>query len=165
MAMCCGGKPVVTSEVCDMTTGDEKLRWSADYELGFPMIDGEHRYLVELVGRASEAIERQDADETLSLVNRFVAACQFHFSHEEQVMRDIEFDGIERHIAYHRKLLHYADAVLEQCEAASELASIREHFEALCECLLDDVINGDKEFLPHLEAKGKVVVSGSSDNT
>ena len=148
-----------------MTTGDERLHWSTDYELGFSRIDGEHRYLVELVGRASEAIGRQDIDETLSLVNRFVAACQFHFLHEEQVMRDIEFDGIERHIAYHRKLLRSADAVLEQCEAASELGPIREHFEALCECLLDDVINGDKEFLPHLEARGKVVVSGRRDST
>ena len=52
MVMCCGGKPVVTSEVCDMTTGDERLCWSADYELGFSMIDGEHQVADDAAGIA-----------------------------------------------------------------------------------------------------------------
>ena len=134
----------------------DKLEWLTSYEIGYPLIDGEHRYLFDLVRRASIAIEQHDVTETLSLVGRFVAACQYHFLHEEEVMRDIGFDGIERHVAYHRKLLRYANDLLEGCEVARDIGVMKRHFTALRDCLLDDVISGDREFLPYLNEKGLV---------
>lgn len=138
-----------------MTPNDQALfQWSDAYELGFSRIDGEHRYLVKLIGDAIGALDDEAEDDVGDLVTRFVEACRYHFFSEEQLMRDIGYDHVEIHVQYHTKLLEMADVLARRCAEDHDATALKGDVVALAKCLLDDVISGDKSLLPYLERKG-----------
>lgn len=109
------------------------------------MIDADHHKLVSIANRVAEVLNNGDAVYAVGLMQHFVDVARAHFDKEEELMRDIGFRGIDTHIHYHQVLLSSAANVMAQCESGTDLEMIRESFEVLASCLLDDVVSGDKE--------------------
>lgn len=130
----------------------ESRPWRSEYEIGHAMIDADHRKLVELANRVAEVLNKGDARYAVGLMQHFVEVAREHFDKEEALMRDIRFKGIDAHVRYHDLLLSSAAAVMAQCEAGNDIELIRESFEMLANCLLDDVISGDRELSSVLPA-------------
>lgn len=126
--------------------------WRPEYEIGHEMIDNDHRKLLELANRVGEAINARDAKRAVALMQHFVEVARTHFTREEALMRDIKFERFDAHVRYHQVLLSSASNVMTQCASGTDLELVRESFEMLANCLLDDVISGDKELRPHLRA-------------
>lgn len=135
-----------------MQTPVRRASWSKSYELGFDILDCDHKNLVEIVNRVARAIESGDLGKTLALMHHFADTARAHFTQEEALLRDSGFRNLERHVTYHERLLSNADTIMRSCEATRDLVCTRECFESLVDCLLDDVIRGDMEFKAHLSA-------------
>ena len=126
--------------------------WCSEYEIGHAMIDADHHKLVELANRVGEVLNDGDAKYAVGLMQHFVEVAREHFNKEEELMRDIRFRQIDAHVRYHKLLLSSAANVMTQCEAGSDIDLIRDSFEVLANCLLDDVISGDRELRSVLPA-------------
>ena len=130
----------------------ESRPWRSEYEIGHAMIDADHRKLVEIANRVAEVLNKDDARYAVVLMQHFVEVAREHFGKEEALMRDIRFNGIDAHVRYHQLLLSSAASVMAQCESGKDIELIRESFEMLANCLLDDVISGDRELRSVLPA-------------
>lgn len=126
--------------------------WRSEYEIGHAMIDADHRKLVEIANRVAEVLNNGDARYAVVLMQHFVEVAREHFDKEEALMQDIRFKGIDAHVRYHQLLLSSASSVMAQCEAGNDIELIRESFQVLAKCLLDDVISGDRELRSVLPA-------------
>ena len=83
-----------------------KRRFVLDDQLrvGFGEIDGDHAKLFELIENFEESIRAQDHDEMALNLKELFGYTIWHFSHEEQLMRDTEYPLFEQHLQEHEAL-------------------------------------------------------------
>ena len=83
------------------------LAWdNARHAVGIASIDRQHRELMDMVNDFSEEIAHGcDYEKVLQKIEQVLIFTEDHFSHEEQLMRDHGFPGLERHAVEHAALL------------------------------------------------------------
>ena len=82
------------------------IEWSAQYETGDPVIDEQHRNLVEIVNKFEAASRKGKARRILDEILRdLVGYTQEHFTAEEAIMAEAGYDKLKLHKAQHRQLL------------------------------------------------------------
>ncbi|WP_006747941.1 diguanylate cyclase [Thioalkalivibrio paradoxus] len=90
-----------------------ELAWDSDFASGHPVIDGEHRRLFDLANRVlAEALaSHSEPDRLASAVSALVTEVERHFRHEEQILEQCAFPGLQGHRNAHRALLRRAREV------------------------------------------------------
>lgn len=82
------------------------IKWSEEFLTGIESIDIQHRRLVDLINKFEEAGRRGRDSRTMSeILNQLLGYTQEHFAHEEKLMAENGYPGIEGHRARHRQLL------------------------------------------------------------
>jgi hemerythrin-like metal-binding protein len=76
--------------------------WNPQLAIGDPTIDGQHRSLVELIGRIEEGANGKDA----LTIRAAVEYAATHFKAEEDLMGRTGFPGLKAHAALHARLNH-----------------------------------------------------------
>jgi hemerythrin len=79
--------------------------WDVSFEVGDPVLDAQHRHIVDLINALNQAADgegSQTADLLVDYIGRFM---QVHFETEEAVLRRIEFSELSLHAAEHQRLL------------------------------------------------------------
>jgi len=82
-------------------TGPESKLWSPDFELGIPIIDGQHRNLVHHLELLLEGITKAKGDDVLPCLGFLQKYTVEHFATEERFMRQHGFTGLDAHAAQH----------------------------------------------------------------
>ncbi|NYZ16810.1 hemerythrin family protein [Azospirillum sp. RWY-5-1] len=83
------------------------MDWGESFDVGDPVIDHEHRMLLDLFRSLAEPEAPTDTATLRARLDELVAlACQ-HFDHEDALMRRLHYPGIREHQEEH-------DALLEQ---------------------------------------------------
>ena len=91
------------------------LEWRPDWETGNPILDEEHRSLLELSNRLMDlSLSGAAAAEVRSGVDALLDRAAAHFSHEEQLLEEVGFPEAAEHAKLHRDLVHEAQALKEQ---------------------------------------------------
>lgn len=86
-----------------------QLTWRAAYQSGNHEIDSEHRELFNLSNRLFQAALCPDQMEQLPvLLERGLTSIELHFAHEEQLLGECGYPGLDEHAALHRTLLEHA---------------------------------------------------------
>jgi hemerythrin len=81
------------------------ITWREQYRVGVPLIDAEHRYLFDLINEFHDAYgSGRTPREVLTLLTRLVAYAETHFQHEEALMRQARYPGLEQQQREHEKL-------------------------------------------------------------
>ncbi len=92
------------------------------YEIGVPQIDAQHKEIFELLDQlrklTSEDNDRQRARNCRALLHLLLEQTRVHFEQEEDYMRSIGYNGIERHSAQHTLILSFVECVMQQIEEA-----------------------------------------------
>lgn len=91
------------------------IEWSESLEIGDPVVDSEHRYMVHLINNLHE----QYIGGTLggSLAKVFTHLAQYvrvHFENEESLMAAIGYPDLQKHRKEHRQLLEQSMALSEK---------------------------------------------------
>ena len=82
------------------------INWTDAFTTGIESIDDQHRHLVDLVNKFEEASRRGKGSRVMSdILNDLAGYTQEHFAHEERIMRESGYPGLEKHMARHRSLL------------------------------------------------------------
>ncbi len=81
------------------------IAWTDRLATGNSVIDHQHMHLISLVNELNDAAAQQGDEATIrAILLEFVRYCRVHFAAEEELMRSVEFPGLEAHISQHAEL-------------------------------------------------------------
>ena len=83
----------------------ERIEWSARYEVGIEVIDGQHRHLLELVNRLGDELRgARDPDSLTDGLRELLRYTEHHFATEERLMDEVGASA-DRHRSEHHRLI------------------------------------------------------------
>ena len=78
------------------------IEWTNDLNVGFELIDKQHKVLVDMINELYDALMEIKGQEALKkVVNRMVEYAIIHFTTEEKLMIEFKFDGYDEHLQIH----------------------------------------------------------------
>ncbi len=130
------------------------IGWKEIYETGIVALDNEHRGLIVQINRLYEALrEKKGKDvlsDTLSMLEQYTVD---HFRHEEELMAEYHFPGLEEHQEIHRELIAAVQDLKARSTVGSE-ALAQELLKFLRTWLLEHIMKVDKQYGAFLESRG-----------
>ena len=82
------------------------LAWKAEYALGIPGVDSEHRELMDLINRLhAQLLDPGAGTGVMDFLGELFAKISSHFALEEKLMRDGGYAAYPAHKADHERLL------------------------------------------------------------
>ena len=82
------------------------LQLDGDLEIGIFLIDDEHRQLLALHDEIVDNVGRKDPPyATIEVLARLYRAAERHFDHEEAIMEQLGYPGLDAHRDAHRDLM------------------------------------------------------------
>ncbi len=101
------------------------FEWTTDLDTEIPVIDRQHRRIVDYINRLASAIEEESRETVEEVLEELVDYTMTHFAFEEELMEMVEHPYIETHKRTHRlfsdKMDSYKARFGEGEEVASEL--------------------------------------------
>jgi len=86
------------------------IHWEKELELGYSLIDTQHRILVLLCRKLDIAIKSGASEQTLRwVIIELRKFTEFHFVSEENLMREIGYPAVDEHSLIHSELLSQLD--------------------------------------------------------
>lgn len=133
---------------------------SEEYRTGLEHIDAEHIVLLDLTEKTRKLLEDQNMlfkdGEICELLSELKGYTVKHFSHEEEFMASIGFDGLERQKAQHKifekKLEEFTEAV-NRVTLGTQDDMIRELFNYLLTWLHDHIKIEDMKYAKFANSK------------
>lgn len=123
---------------------------------GHPVIDAEHRKIVDSINGVSEAVHAGEYDKCAHLLDDFLTICQDHFATEERLLEELGYPGLHDHAVFHKELVLKAKAVKTLCMDMKSPESIERCFNEMATLLIEDVVKGDLQFVSFLIDQGVV---------
>ena len=82
------------------------IEWTDEFNLGIESVDAQHKHLVDIVNKFDEAMRKGKGSRMMGeILNDLVGYTTEHFSDEEKIMAEAEYEGLKKHQAQHRQLL------------------------------------------------------------
>ena len=100
------------------------IRLDNDLQVQVPAIDAQHEAMIDLINRLHKAMtecsERVVLDQ---LIGALIAETQAHFDYEEQLMRQQQYPGYQRHKDEHDRLLAHIRGLADRYHQGELLLS------------------------------------------
>ncbi len=81
----------------------EIIKWMPNYSVGSPLIDEQHKKLINLINKLYDAFLRNDhKDKILEIIEEMEEYTQFHFKTEEELFRKAGYSESTEHMKEHR---------------------------------------------------------------
>jgi hemerythrin-like metal-binding protein len=133
-----------------------KIELLETFITGHPVIDDEHRQIVDSINDVSAAIKAGKYDLCADLLDEFLNICVHHFQTEEQLLKDLGYPGLHDHAVFHKELVIKAKAVKILCMDMKAPDNIERCFNEMATLLIEDVVKGDMQFVSFLIENGIV---------
>lgn len=132
------------------------LEWHDFLDLGIDFIDTDHRNLLKVMQAIKLAIEENNRNKCVQLLNTLLQDAKDHFSREEEFLLAAKYPELEEHKLYHKELLIKADTTKRICEGIETERDLKECFDNMANFLIDDILKGDIKFKSYLEYEGYI---------
>ena len=123
---------------------------------GHPVIDDEHRKIVDAINAVSDSIAAGEYERCAILLDDFLQICIDHFAAEERLLEELEYPGLADHSVFHKELIIKAKAVKILCMDLEAPDNIHRCFDEMATLLIEDVVQGDMQFVSFLIEKNVV---------
>lgn len=128
-----------------------RLEWRNGFSVGIPVIDDQHRGMIDVLNDVGEAMARNDHAGCDRLFSRFLELSKAHFASEERVLFASGFPQAEEHARRHHDLLDMAMDAQARCRKLLQNSQLTECFNALLEFMVGDLLDADILFKSYLE--------------
>jgi len=120
--------------------------WKPEYSVHVADLDSDHQKLFSILNSVYENVMSSlEVDCVLPKIDQLSTYTNFHFSKEEQYMREKGYSGVEDHIAKHREFTRSITA-LRNGYHNNDLEVSRELIIVLGEWLLRHVLKEDRKY-------------------
>jgi hemerythrin len=132
----------------------DKLEWEARYSIGHPVIDAQHRALLELYSRAAACLaddSEAGQEEFYTLLNDLAEHSRIHFRTEEEIMASLGCPSVLQHSEEHLDFIQrLSDFILAAAQGTLDKTGVH--------AFLDDwwqhhVLEADMQYRPFLSAQ------------
>ncbi len=129
------------------------LEWHDHYALDAAQLDDDHKAMLRIMREVQGAVAAVDRAKCVDLLEALLNKAAEHFGREEELLGGLGWPGLSAHVAYHSELLLQAELLKSLCDRAAERAELEEHFNAIADFVIDDLLRGDLEFKSFLQEK------------
>ncbi|MDD2760341.1 MAG: bacteriohemerythrin [Methylomonas sp.] len=133
------------------------LTWNDKLDIGLPSVDQQHRQLIDILNQLDEAVALgNEPGKVPELIRALIEYTQYHFEHEEQLMRDAHYDCRKY---FDHKLEH--EAFIQRVKQGRENAAqcpdtvSNELIDFLVKWLMDHILFSDKQMALELNPKSQ----------
>jgi len=94
-----------------------KIEWSNNLSVGVDLIDDQHKLLIQKIADLAEAVNKtQGAEKILKTLGFMVEYTDFHFSAEEELMKEHDYPEMENHLKQHAQFIQMLKNLEEDFE-------------------------------------------------
>jgi len=120
------------------------IDWNNGLSVGVPEIDDDHRSLIALINRLSDAInEEQEADAIEACLGRLEVYTHQHFHREELLMASVNYADITKHVEQHRKFTNQIKKFREELLAEGSKLVAEKTLDLLTNWLINHIVTED----------------------
>lgn len=131
------------------------LTWTNDLMVSVPKVDEQHQKLVELVNSLYNAMKTGKGKEVSGkILKELIDYTSYHFSTEEEYMRQYSYPDMENHIQEHKKLVASVLDFKKRYDN-NEIAITVDLFKFLNNWLVDHILGADKKMGNFLKTRIK----------
>jgi hemerythrin len=120
--------------------------WDNKYSVNNNELDEHHQKICHVLNRVYDDCLGRDKPQSIdSIIDEMISYTNYHFSAEEQYMKDIGYKDIDKHIVEHKgfkqKILQ-----LQQAADKNEQETTKELIVLLGDWLINHIVKEDKKF-------------------
>lgn len=132
------------------------MAWDERLAVGVDIIDAEHRHLLALVNALYDALQSGHGEEVLQRTYaELVDYTLTHFAHEEELMRQSGYPGLDAHHRLHSELRENTLQLQHKARGHEDSLAISvATMQFLRDWLLHHICGSDRQFGAYLQARG-----------
>ena len=135
------------------------IAWRKAYETGIVALDEEHKGLIITINNLFEAVrDKQGKDVIDDILAMLTSYTQDHFEHEERLMAEYGFPGLEEHKAIHQQLRIDVQRLTDEATTGTEELAVS-LLKFLRVWVLEHIVDVDKKYGDFLESRGGRFIS------
>lgn len=140
-----------------------RIEWDASLSVGIPLIDAQHKSLIDRLQAVSKAVEaRQGAQEIATTLIFLVDYAEFHFLAEETHMALHNYPGLDEQKAAHAEFMDTLRDLLQDFHDEGSTSLLAEAVNTFLSNWLGDHIRKiDSKFGSFLSEKGIAIAEGA----
>ncbi|MBQ9578804.1 MAG: bacteriohemerythrin [Ottowia sp.] len=135
----------------------DALQWNAALATGIPVIDEQHKQIVDMVNQLRLAIETGDTDAAGRIIPKMVDYTVFHFTFEEELMEMAGYNFLPVHRRVHQLFTKRIPEFQERHAAGEDI--LVELHNMLARWLAHHIQHEDRDYVPairtYLEARAQ----------
>ncbi|MCS7044302.1 MAG: bacteriohemerythrin [Bryobacteraceae bacterium] len=125
--------------------------WKPEYNVGHAEIDEQHKRLVGLINQLHDAMKAGGRHEDLMrIMNELVNYTRYHFTHEENLMRQAGYPDLASHQRAHRAMVEQVEKLKQEAGSSRAGFSIK-LMGFLKNWLTDHILGSDMKYAPALK--------------
>lgn len=129
------------------------LQWSKALEVGHPIVDYDHKMLVNIANELHFAVtQKQDDGAVLRYLGQFATSIETHFKREEALFMDSDYPHKEKHCQNHRDIEKLVRGFAQAYEANAASVDIEKLMAFLQEWLVKHIGKLDKGYASYVLA-------------
>jgi len=132
----------------------QAISWDPSYSVGVAAMDDDHKRLIYLFNElesASKYYTNKNFEE--KALQEVVDYTKYHFDHEEKLMKDNNYPGVDEHIKQHIEMIIKVNKIVEDYQNKPDYA-INEAVEFLRCWLVNHIQKTDQEYTEFFHGKG-----------
>ena len=95
------------------------MEWNNGLNLGIDSLDNEHKYLMEIINRLSEALCHDVGEELINeTFEEFIKALQEHSKNEEDILKNCNYKDLHEHSRHHHDFINKVKELKIQCSTS-----------------------------------------------
>ena len=135
----------------EQATSDKFVQWTTKLDLNVPMVDRQHRLLVDYINELYTAMAHNRTSEDLrAILRKLRDYTATHFADEEKLFTATAYLGATEHIKIHRKFVAKLDEAEEMLKSGTATVSM-DLLTFLKDWLVQHIMGTDPTYLPYLK--------------
>ncbi len=135
----------------EQATSDKFVQWTTKLDLNVPMVDRQHRLLVDYINELYTAMANNRTSKDLQAILRKLRDyTATHFADEEKLFTATAYLGAAEHIKIHRKFVGKLDEAEEMLKSGTATVSM-DLLTFLKDWLVQHIMGTDPTYLPYLK--------------
>lgn len=128
--------------------------WDESYKIGQEEMDAEHLILFALLNQLDININDDRAGDCVGdVLNALGAYIDYHFAHEEALMRSVGYPGLDAHSDKHHEFMKEVSRLRERAKGADALKAALALRSFVLDWLLGHILETDVEYAAFMAAK------------
>lgn len=126
------------------------ITWKDIYETGVPVVDDQHKKLIELINELYEAQKKGQGQLVIrDILDKLIDYTQIHFTSEEQLFENTAYPQIEDHKKEHAYFAGRINEFKSDQKSGNIILSLKT-IDFLKDWTINHILGTDKEYTPYL---------------